>query len=72
MNHDLTGEGETTVRFPGGPAFRSKGRRRGDLAEQRGRGLVAAAVMVWAPQDHLDANEIPNVGRGVWLCLDAW
>jgi hypothetical protein len=21
---------------------------------------------------HLDANEIPNVGRSVWLCLDAW
>ena len=66
MNHDLTptsiGRGETTVRFPGGPAFRSKGRRRGDLAEQPGRGLVAEAVMVWAPQDHLDANEIHTVG----------
>ena len=50
------------VRFPGGPAFRSRGRRRGDLAEQPGRGLVAEAVMVWAPQDHLDANEIHTVG----------
>jgi hypothetical protein len=33
---------------------------------------VAEAVMVWAAQEYLDANEIPDVGRNVWLCLDAW
>jgi hypothetical protein len=66
MNDDLTptfaGRGETTVRFPGRPVFRSKWWRRGDLAEQPGRGLVAEAVMVWAPQDRLDANEILTGG----------
>jgi hypothetical protein len=66
MNHDLTptsvGSGGDDGALSRGTGVSLEGRRRGDLAEQPGRGLVAAAVMVWAPQDHLDANEIHTVG----------
>jgi hypothetical protein len=39
------------------------------LISDSGSRCCAPAV---STKDYLDANEIPDVGRSVWLSLDAW